>query len=92
MQSYCNDLAHVQHLDQFQVCNGVEISVAQSQYMELGDLFAACLTNPTSCGNDGGSLSFWLKYHNVYSYTPIISTTPREDAGFEIGISVHDLE
>ena len=29
--------------------------------MDLGDLSAACMTNPVSCGPSGGTVSLWVK-------------------------------
>ena len=67
------------------MCNGLEVNFQQFDNMDLGDLSTACLTNPTSCGS-GGSLSLWIKTQNTFGYVPIIGTTPRTDAGFEIGL------
>ena len=53
-----------------------------SQNVDLGDLSAACLTNPSSCGS-GGSLSFWFKT-NEHGKLQIIGTTPANAVGFGI--------
>ena len=31
------------------------------QYVDLGDLSAAFMTNPISCGTSGGTVSLWVK-------------------------------
>ena len=64
----------------FQICKGVKIE----QYVNLGDMSAACLTNPSSCGTNGGTLSFWVKHKVEYSYVQIIGTTPSDNAGFAV--------
>ena len=44
-----------------QVGNGVKTDRLQTQYVDLGDLSAACMTNPVSCGISGGTVSLWVK-------------------------------
>ena len=68
------------------MCNGLKVVFDQNQYVTLGDLSVACITNPSDCGSTGGTLSFWIKYEQQQIYSPIIGTTPREHAGFEIGL------
>ena len=43
-----------------QVCEGIEVNRNSRQYVDLGPLPQACITNPSSCEN-GGSFSLWVK-------------------------------
>ena len=75
----------------FQVCNALKVDYYQNDHLDLGDLSAACLTDPSSCSSNGGSLAFWIKYEHSYAYARVIWTSPRPDAGFEIGLNYGNL-
>ena len=71
-----------------QVCNSLKIMYRSdgNDFLDLGDLSVACLTNPSSC-NSRGSVAFWIKYDQSWGYSPVIGTIPRDEAGFEIGFN-----
>ena len=74
-----------------QVCNSLEIKYNENDRLELGDLSAVCLTNPSSC-SAGGTIAFWIKYDQSWGYSRVIGTTPRTEAGFEIGFNHGNLQ
>ena len=51
--------AHIRVL--LKVGNRVQTLSSQNQYVDLGDLSAACMTNPLSCETSGGTVSLWVK-------------------------------
>ena len=51
------------------------------EYNMIGDFTNVCLTNPTNCGSNGGSMSFWI-FHTKWGVFQIIGTTPADHAGF----------
>ena len=74
-----------------QVCNSLEIKYDEDDHLDLGDLSTACLTNPSDCSS-GGTIAFWIKYDQSWGYSKVIGTTPRDDAGFEIGFNNGNLQ
>ena len=66
-----------------QVCGGVETSLESSQYVDLGQLPEACIANPSSCGDNGGSVSLWVKLLNC-STGGIITSDIQQKDGFKV--------
>ena len=45
----------------WQVCKGLQLDRTRQQYVDLGHLTVACIANPSSCGDNGASLTLWVK-------------------------------
>ena len=57
-----------------QVDKAVSTDRAQSQWVDLGDLSAACITRPDTCESDGAALSVWLKLTDCQDRDGVISS------------------
>ena len=67
---------------QSKVGNGVKTDSSETQYVDLGDLSAACIRNPLSCGTSGGTVSLWVKTEQCDG--GIISSVSNGHQGFII--------
>ena len=50
--------------------------------MDLGDLSAACITKPSTCDDQGGTVSLWVK---MIESGFIITSRSKDSGGFSIG-------
>ena len=67
------------------MCNGVQTDKSLSQYVDLGDLSAACITKPSTCGADGGTVSLWIQTTSCgQSDTGVISSMGSYTEGFYV--------
>ena len=66
------------------MCNGVQTDKSLSQYVDLGDLSAACITKPSTCGSDGGTVSLWIKTTSCDSSDGVISSLAWSGEGFDV--------
>ena len=57
-----------------QVDKAVSTDRAQNQWVDLGNLSAACITRPDTCGSDGAALSVWLKLTDCQDPDGVISS------------------
>ena len=71
----------------FQVGNSVKTTDSFSQYVDLGDLSAACITIPETCGPEGAAISFWFKLGSCGVNTGLISSATNGGT-YETGFSV----
>ena len=53
------------------------------QYVDLGHLPDACMANPSSCDENGGSVSLWVKLLDCDNGGIITSDVQREN-GFKV--------
>ena len=56
--------------------------------MDLGDLSAACITKPSTCGSDGGTVSLWVK---MIESGFIITSRSKDSEGFSVGDNGKEL-
>ena len=54
------------------------------QYVDLGDLSAACITRPETCGPEGAAISFWFKLNSCGGTGGLISSTSSDTTGFTV--------
>ena len=66
-----------------QVCRGIEVRRDLKQYVDLGQLPEACIANPSSCGENGGSVSLWVKLLECPD-GGIITSDIQEKDGFKV--------
>ena len=66
-----------------QIGKGVQTDKYLFQYMDLGNLSAACITQPSTCSSDGGTVSLWVKILEDTGYIITSRSPPSE------GFSVH---
>ena len=62
--------------------NGVQTDKSQSQYVDLGDMSAACITNPSTCGSEGGTVSLWIKITSCDTTGGVITSVRTTSEGF----------
>ena len=58
----------------FKVNKALKTDRARSQWIDLGDLSAACITRPDTCGQEGAAVSFWLNLIECKEGGGVIST------------------
>ena len=56
-----------------QICQGIKTT--EYPGVNLGDLSAACITRPATCGSDGGTVSLWLKVESCDSDGGALTTS-----------------
>ena len=66
------------------MCNGVQTDKSLSQSVHLGDLSAACITKPSTCGSDGGTVSLWIKTTSCGESDGVISSMAWIGEGFNV--------
>ena len=62
-----------------QVHNAIQTNGSQSEWIDLGNLSTACITNPVAC-TDGGTLTAWMDC----SYGFLISSSMRYHTGMSM--------
>ena len=54
------------------------------EWVDLVDLWVACITNPETCGPEGAAISVWLKIKSCPVHSGIISSLGYDTGGFSI--------
>ena len=68
----------------FQINTVVKTNRDLQQWLNLGDQSQACITIPESCGNQGGTVSAWVKRGDCISQGGIISSLIQPQTSFSI--------
>ena len=76
----------------FQVGNAVKTDKGLYQYVDLGDLSAACITIPDTCGPEGGSISLWFKLEPCDGNMGLISSVATFGTGFSLSCNSGGLQ
>ena len=74
-----------------QVDKAVSTNRTQSQWVDLGNLSAACITRPDTCGSDGAALSVWLKLTDCQDKDGVISSHSPSSAGLGVRCSTSQI-
>ena len=71
---------------------GIRLDASRRQWIDLGIHLEACLTQPDTCGGDGGALGFWVRVDAPGRLPGIISSKKTEFArGFQLGYNIVGL-
>ena len=76
----------------FQVGNAIKTDKGLYQYVDLGDLSAACITIPDTRGPEGGSMSLWFKVEPCDGNMGLISSQATFCTGFSLSCNSNGLQ